>query len=174
MGVFQKSDAFIAAHKTPAIDYVTVHVWPKNWGWLKIPVLSPEFEAAAEKAREHVEAHTKIATDTLKKPLVLEEFGLPRDHEQYIPNSPTLARDEFYRRMFSLVEESCEAGRALQAANFWAWGGEGRPGSDKNSAAQLLGDPFQEPQGLNSIFDTDISTQRVIAEANKKLSRLSA
>lgn len=174
MGVFQKPDAFVAAHKTPAIDYVTVHVWPKNWGWLKTPVLSPEFEAAAEKAREHVEAHTKIATDTLKKPLVLEEFGLPRDHELYTPNSPTLARDEFYRRMFSLVEKSCEAGRALQAANFWAWGGEARTGSNKNSAAQFFGDPFQEPQGLNSVFDTDTSTQKIILATNQKLSRLSA
>ena len=33
--------------------------------------------------------HTAIATDTLKKPLVLEEFGLPRDYEKYSPDSPT-------------------------------------------------------------------------------------
>ncbi len=71
-------------------------------------------------ARDHLELHNKIATDILKKPLVLEEFGLPRDHEKYSPDAPTTARDEYYRRMFGLVIESCQKGRSLQAANFWA------------------------------------------------------
>ncbi len=98
-GSLKKPEVFIASHQTPAIDYVTVHMWLKNWGWLKDPVLGETFEAAAERAREHVELHTKIATDTLRKPLVLEEFGLPRDHESYDPASPATARDEYYRRM---------------------------------------------------------------------------
>jgi mannan endo-1,4-beta-mannosidase len=173
-GCLQKPEIFIAVHKTSAIDYVTVHMWLKNWGWLKEPQLGTEFEIAAGKARDHVEMHTKIATDILKKPLVLEEFGLPRDHENYSPGSPTAARDEYYRRMFDQVAESCQAGRALQAANFWAWGGEGRAGSPNNSAGSFLGDPPCEPQGLNSVFDTDASTHAVIANANKKLSALSA
>jgi len=59
---------------------------------------------------------------------VLEEFGLPRDHEKYGPERPTTARDEYFRRMFDQVAESCQAGRALMGANFWAWGGEGRTG----------------------------------------------
>jgi mannan endo-1,4-beta-mannosidase len=171
-GSLQKPEVFIAAHKTPAIDYVTVHMWLKNWGWLKIPELSPDFEIAARKASDHVEMHTKIATEILKKPLVLEEFGLPRDHEKYSRDAPTLARDEYYRRMFDQVAESCKSGRALQAANFWAWGGEGRAGADKNSAGDFLGDPPCEPQGLNSVFDTDASTHSIIAAANRKLSGL--
>jgi mannan endo-1,4-beta-mannosidase len=168
-GSLQKPEVFIAAHKTPAIDYVTVHMWLKNWGWLKEAQLGEEFEIAAAKARDHVEMHTKIATDTLKKPLVLEEFGLPRDHENYAPGTPTTVRDEYYRRMFEQVAESCRNGRALQAANFWAWGGEGRASASENSAGKLLGDPPCEPQGLNSVFDTDTSTQAVIAQANKTL-----
>ncbi len=171
-GCLQKPEVFIAAHKTPAIDYVTVHMWLKNWGWLKTPELSPEFEIAAGKARDHVEMHTKIATDILKKPLVLEEFGLPRDHESYSPDSPTKARDEYYRRMFDQVAESCQAGRALQAANFWTWGGEGRTVAPENSAGKFLGDPPCEPQGLNSVFNTDTSTHVVIASANKRLAAL--
>jgi mannan endo-1,4-beta-mannosidase len=170
-GCLEKPDVFIAAHKTPAIDYVTVHVWPKNWGWLKENVLGADFEIAAGKARDHVEMHNKIATDTLKKPLVLEEFGLPRDHESYSPDSPTTARDEFYRRMFGQVVESCRAGRALQAANFWAWGGEGRADAPANSAKKFLGDPPHEPQGINSVFDSDVSTQAVISQASERLSR---
>jgi len=100
---------------------------------------------------------------------VLEEFGLPRDHENYLPHSPTTARDEYYRRMFEQVAESCKAGRALQAANFWAWAGEGRADAAKNSANSFLGDPPCEPQGLNSVFNTDATTHAIIAAANKKL-----
>ena len=173
-GCLQKPEVFIAAHKTRAIDYVTVHVWAKNWGWLADPKLGPEFEVAAGRARDHVEMHTQIATDILKKPLVLEEFGLPRDHENYSPASPTTARDEYYRRMFAQVAEACQAGRALQAANFWAWGGEGRATAPAKSAGQFLGDPPCEPQGLNSVFATDTSTNAVIAAANTNLSKLAA
>lgn len=169
-GSIKKPEVFIAAHKTSAIDYVTVHMWLKNWGWLKDPVLGPEFEEAAGKARAHVEQHTQIATDILRKPLVLEEFGLPRDHESYDPGSPTAARDEYYRRMFAQVAESSRAGRALQGANFWAWAGEGRAATALGTTANAFtGDPFCEPQGLNSVFDTDQSTLRVIASANQKL-----
>jgi mannan endo-1,4-beta-mannosidase len=168
-GSLDQEANFIAAHKTPAIDYVTVHMWLKNWGWLKEPQLGAAFEIAAGKARDHVETHTRIATDILKKPLVLEEFGLPRDHENYLPHSPTTARDEYYRRMFEQVAESCKAGRALQAANFWAWAGEGRADAAKNSANSFLGDPPCEPQGLNSVFNTDATTHAIIAAANKKL-----
>ena len=76
-------------------------------------------------------------------------------------------------RMFNQVAESCKAGRALQGANFWAWGGEGRAnGGSLHSAGALMGDPFSEPQGLNSIFDTDKSTLSVIAGANTKLAAL--
>jgi len=41
-----------------------------------------------------------------------------------------------------------------------------------NSTAALLDDPFSEPQGLNSVFNTDKSTLAVIAQANKKLAAL--
>jgi len=81
-GCLKKPEVFVKVHETPAIDYVTVHMWLKNWGWLKDPQLGPDYETAAARAREHVEQHNVLATDTLHKPLVLEEFGLPRDHEQ--------------------------------------------------------------------------------------------
>jgi mannan endo-1,4-beta-mannosidase len=75
--------------------------------------------------------------------------------------------------MFQQVADSCKAGRALQGANFWTWGGEGRPGTGKpDSAATLTGDPPCEPQGLNSVFDTDASTLAVISNANAKLSAI--
>lgn len=170
-GCLKKPDVFVQAHKTPAIDYVTVHMWLKNWGWLKEPQLGPDYDSAAARARAHVEHHTALATDTLRKPLVLEEFGLPRDRENCSPDSPVTARDDYFRRMFDQVAESCRAGRSLQGANFWTWGGEGRAsGGRPDSAVTLMGDPPCEPQGLNSVFDTDASTCAVISQANQKLS----
>jgi mannan endo-1,4-beta-mannosidase len=170
-GCLKKPEVFVDVHKTPAIDYVTVHMWLKNWGWLTDPALGTQFDDAARRAHDHVEMHTKLATDTLHKPLVLEEFGLPRDHESYDPTSPTLARDEYYRLMFDQVADSCREGRALQAANFWAWGGEGRNTGKMDTAAGLMGDPFCEPQGLNSVLDTDAGTLAVIEKANAKLAK---
>jgi mannan endo-1,4-beta-mannosidase len=166
----KKPEVFIQAHQTPAIDYVTVHMWLKNWGWLKDPQIGPDYEQAADRAKDHVEQHNAIATDILHKPLVLEEFGLPRDHENDSPDSPATVRDDYFRRMFDQVADSCRAGRALQGANFWTWGGEGRAGTGQpDSTAVLTGDPPCEPQGLNSVFDTDTGTLAVIAQANAKL-----
>jgi mannan endo-1,4-beta-mannosidase len=172
-GCLKKPEVFLQVHETPAVDYVTVHLWLKNWGWLRDPQLSPAYEKAAARAREHVEQHNALATDSLHKPLVLEEFGLPRDHEDHEPGSPTTARDDYFSRMFNQVVESSQAGRALQGANFWAWGGEGRPGAGKpDSTTALTGDPLCEPQGLNSVFDIDKSTQAVVARANQALATL--
>lgn len=172
-GCLEDDDIFVKAHESPAIDYVTVHMWLKNWGWLADPALTPEYEVAVERAHAHVEHHNVLATDTLRKPLVLEEFGLPRDHERYEVGTPTSARDDYFRQMFEQVAISCKAGRALQGANLWAWGGEGRSSAtDPASAMALTGDPFCEPQGLNSVFNTDKSTLAVIADANQKLSAL--
>jgi mannan endo-1,4-beta-mannosidase len=173
-GCLEKPEVFVAAHKTPAIDYVTVHMWLKNWGWLKAAQLGADFEVAAGRARDHVDRHNTLATDTLRKPLVLEEFGLPRDLENYSPDSSTSTRDEYYRRMFDQVAESCRSGRSLQAANFWAWAGEGRATQPSGAAGTFLGDPPCEPQGLNSVFDTDHTTLAVIAQANATLAGLSA
>jgi len=173
-GCLEDDDIFVKAHSSPAIHYVNVHMWLKNWGWLKDPMLSPEYEVAADRAKAHVEHHTVLATHRLRKPLTLEEFGLPRDHERYEPGTPTTARDDYFRRMFGMVQESAASGLALQGANFWAWGGEGRAAADKaeHTASALTGDPFCEPQGLNSVFNSDRGTLAVIAEANRKLKSL--
>jgi hypothetical protein len=41
-----------------------------------------------------------------------------------------------------------------------------------DTAATLMGDPFSEPQGLNSVFNTDKGTLAVIAQANEKLAAI--
>ena len=32
-GSAQDAKLYLAAHSSPHIDYLTYHLWPKNWGW---------------------------------------------------------------------------------------------------------------------------------------------
>jgi mannan endo-1,4-beta-mannosidase len=54
---------------------------------------------------------------------------------------------------------------AIAGTNFWTWGGYGRAGQEDFMwlpGDDFTGDPPQEHQGLNSVFDTDTSTLEVI------------
>jgi len=120
-----------------------------------------------------MDEHLAVA-GRLNKPLVLEEFGLPRDLHGYTPEESTLCRDEFYRNAFDRVTENVAAMGHLAGCNIWAYSGEGRPAKDRiywHSGDDYLGDPPQEEQELNSVFDTD-TTIELIAGYNRKLNEL--
>jgi len=168
IGCIGKADAFLKAHQSAAVDYATLHLWVKNWGWLKEPRLGSQYEEAATRAIRHVKQHITLA-DQLGKPLVMEEFGISRDNESTDPASPTAMRDDYYQRMFDCVIESCQTGGALQGANFWAWEGEGSLGT---VLQRRKGDKkFREPADLNGVLDTDQSTLTVIQKHNAELAK---
>jgi mannan endo-1,4-beta-mannosidase len=146
---------FETIHADPNVDYLTIHIWPKNWSWIEIPHVTKHVAAAIEKTNAYIEAHTAIARK-LNKPVVIEEFGYPRDHHRYTLDDPTTARDAYYNNIFAQVAASAEAGGALAGCNFWAWGGFGRAAHEYwQPWDDYLGDPAQEEQGLNAVFDTD-------------------
>ncbi len=60
----------------------------------------------------------------------------------------------------------------LAGRQFLGVGRRGQGGFAKNFAGKFLGDPPGEPQGLNSVFDTDTSTLAIIKNANAKLKTL--
>jgi mannan endo-1,4-beta-mannosidase len=67
--------------------------------------------------------------------------------------------------VFSLVEESMQSGSPLAGTNFWAWGGfavSTRQGYTWMPGDPFMGDPPQEPQGLNSVFAGDTSTLDIL------------
>jgi mannan endo-1,4-beta-mannosidase len=72
-------ELFEEIHRNPNIDYLTIHIWPKNWGWL-----AKGFPVAVGKTVEYIDQHIAVAR-RLKKPLVIEEFGLPRDEKKLSP-----------------------------------------------------------------------------------------
>jgi mannan endo-1,4-beta-mannosidase len=102
---------------------------------------------------------------TLNKPLVIEEFGLPRDDDSYDSASDTGFRDRFYRKVFSYIGNQPGGDPFVAGANFWAFGGYAKPIKGQTfwkEGDEYMGDPPMEEQGLNSVFATDHSTWRVI------------
>jgi len=165
MGCADQPACVLTAHQSPNIDYLTFHLWPKNWGWLRDEDMPGTIERTLARAADYVEQHLAFA-EVLDKPLVLEEFGLPRDDASLEAGSPTTYRDRFYASLFERIERSTVAGRALVGSNLWTWGGLGRaqhPDAEwRDGDTHYTGDPPQEPQGLNSIFDVDTSTLDVL------------
>lgn len=155
----------------PDIDYITAHIWPFNWGWIRKMAPQDGVETAVARTGEYIDRHLEIAR-SLGKPLVVEEFGYPRDDNRFDEASATTGRDAYYSYVFGRVAESKAAGDNLLGVNFWAWGGfaahpEGHV--DWQKGDDYSGDPAQEAQGLNSVYVHDTSTLSVIAAAVEKL-----
>ncbi len=155
----------------PDIDYITAHIWPFNWGWIREMAPQDGVETAVARTGEYIDRHLEIAR-SLRKPLVVEEFGYPRDDNRFDEASATTGRDAYYSYVFGRVAESKAAGDNLLGVNFWAWGGfaahpEGHV--DWQKGDDYSGDPAQEAQGLNSVYVHDTSTLSVIAAAVEKL-----
>jgi mannan endo-1,4-beta-mannosidase len=154
------------------MDYVTAHIWPLNWGWVEGKDLSGTWDAGAAKVADYLSVHEKLATE-LDKPLLLEEFGFPRDGESYAPSSSTSFRQRYYRMIYDAVEASIASGGPICGSNFWAWNGEARAEhADFRFQAgdrQYMGDPPHEPQGWYGNFDTDADMLQLIAEHARKV-----
>lgn len=152
-----------AAHQH--VDYVTAHIWPLNWGWVKGDDLAGTWPAAQVKVADYIATHRQIAT-TLDKPLLIEEFGFPRDGEAYGPQNSTQFRQTYYRTIYAAVEASWREGGPIQGSNFWAWNGEARAAHEdyrfKDGDLAYMGDPPHEPQGWYGNFDSDSAMLDVI------------
>ena len=163
-GCLESDECVIKAHNVPEVDYVTCHIWPLNWSWIDAKDLPGTYARGETLADDYLTQHIAAAT-TLNKPLVVEEFGLPRD-DGYQAGSPTTFRDRFYSMIYRRVLESTKAGGPVAGSNFWAWGGSGRAQHPDYHARKgdtsYVGDPPHEPQGWNSVFDNDATTLEII------------
>jgi len=167
-GCENSMEVFERIHAQPEIDYLTMHIWPKNWSWMDVKNIPGTLETGIKNTNKYMEDHFAVAR-RLGKPIVLEEFGLPRDFHGYLPTETTSSRDSYYINAFQQVLDHCKHNDVLAGCNFWGFGGEGRPahvfwvkGDD------YVGDPPNEEQGLNSVFSTD-STLPIIKKYNQEL-----
>jgi mannan endo-1,4-beta-mannosidase len=166
-GCINDAQCVVDAHSSPAIDYVNAHIWPQNWSWADPKDLAGTWPTVERNSHDYIAQQLAIA-ERLKKPLVIEEFGFPRDGGSFDPGAPTIFKDRFYSLIYAEVLRSVHSGGPLQGCNFWGWGGEGRAQHSDHHFVRgdtsYVGDPPHEPQGWYSVFDVDKSTQAVIRE----------
>jgi mannan endo-1,4-beta-mannosidase len=98
----------------------------------------------------------------------MEEFGLDRDFSETAPLASVKARDEYFRTVLKIFTDNSEIDSPLGGVNVWAYGGYGKPASWEKvmyDPGAFLGDPFGEPQGLNSVYISDTSTLNLLSKA---------
>ena len=152
------------------IDYLTIHIWPKNWGWLNVKDIPGSMDSVISKTMRYLNEHETVAKE-LNKPLVAEEFGLPRDQQSFDMNSSTKYRDIYYNKILNQWLNSKRSNGILAGVNFWAYGGIGKTKKGQTwwkAGDPYIGDPPMEEQGLNTVFNSDKSTWSVINSAYKQ------
>ena len=73
------------------------------------------------------------------------------------------------------LQSNQEAGAPMAGTNVWIWGGEGRgqhPDDRWLPGDPFVGDPPQEPQGFNSIYDSDSTTIAILKDHAGKMELL--
>lgn len=162
MGSNESLDLVERINMIPEIDYMTIHIWPYNWSWVREDSIEDGVERAIEITEKYINDNTGRAY-VCRKPVVIEEFGYPRDGFRWQNDGTTAGRDKYYSYIFGRILSEARTGGRIQGCNFWAWSGEAgqthqfwQPGDD------FCGDPSQEAQGLNGVYNSDHSTLAVI------------
>lgn len=154
------------------IDYCNIHLWPYNWSWARKDHLIEDLDVSCQNTKDYIDEHLTVCA-RLNKPLVMEEFGYPRDGFVFDLGTPTQGRDSFYKYVFSLVAENAETGGYFAGCNFWGWGGFAQPKHvEWQVGDDYTGDPAQEEQGLNSVFASDASTLKIVKEQVGRMKRI--
>jgi len=148
----------------PNVDYITMHIWPQNWGWFEPSQGEKVYQEALQKVDAYWAAHI-VAAKSLKKPIVLEEFGIARDNSSFSPEAVTQWRDHFFEYFFQKVATSIKENEPVKGLNFWSYSGEVKPvspGTFWKKGDPFLGDPPHELQGWYGIYDSDVSTLNLV------------
>ena len=167
-------ELFEKIHSCPDIDYMTIHIWPYNWSWAGSGSLAEDLPQAISNTDAYIDAHIAVA-EKYRKPLVIEEFGFPRDGFIFTKGSPVTSRDTYYGHLFRKVIESKKNCGVLAGVNFWGWGGMAEQSGEEywKPGDDYCGDPAQEQQGLNSVYLADRSTIDLIKNSIEELDSVS-
>ena len=162
-------------HAVEEISYINCHVWPYNWKWVSGDNMFRTMSTACQNTKEYIGMHIELA-EKINKPLVVEEFGFPRDHLNFRKESSVFCRDQYFMYVFSLLKEAHANGGHFAGCNFWSWGGYAVTNVEDHeywmTGDDYTGDPAQEQQGLNSIFVEDGSTLSIISDTNRAIGNL--
>jgi mannan endo-1,4-beta-mannosidase len=157
-------------HQIRQVDYLTMHLWPENWGWYRSDTVD---RIPTTQIQNYIQQHLNLAR-TVHKPIILEEFGLARDGRAFLDSSTTTKRDAFYSLLMEMMRTAQKDYPEWSGLNFWAWSGEGRPSLDAaywQLGDAFTGDPPHEPQGWYSVYNSDSSTLQMISKFSTKLKK---
>lgn len=159
-------DLWNRIHRMPEIDYAVIHLWPTNWGWASRDSVEAHVGEACRLSDEYIDLHLEAIAGA-GKPLVIEEFGYPRDGFRFDPADAVTARDQYYGHLIDRFLSD----KRISGLNFWGWNGSGHRGEGEmwKPGDDYLCDPAHEPQGMYGIFDTDRSTIDKIKSGNAAL-----
>lgn len=115
-----------------AVDYATVHLYPQGWG--RNASNGVDAEAWGKK---WITDHIALGRTRLRKPVVLEEFGLKIETATGVPDGAT--RDAAYDTWLSAVEKADGAG-----TQFWIL-----------TALTDAGIPYEDYDGFRVVYPSD-------------------
>ncbi|HRQ30849.1 MAG TPA: hypothetical protein PLU49_12280 [Saprospiraceae bacterium] len=165
-GTEQDMGLFENIHKIDEIDYATIHIWPKTWQWYDGKSENSVTQVTLKKTIDYMDAHSKVMKK-INKPLVLEEFGLHRDGNDFSPEATVDNRDVYYTTVFKTGMVNGIAGY-----NFWgAFTLENKTTPDHfwKHGMPYSADPPQEEQGLYGVYMEDSTTWKIISDFAKKI-----
>jgi mannan endo-1,4-beta-mannosidase len=160
-------------HASAAIDFICFHMWAENWGWVHGDSIPRGYPRALDLAKKYVAKHVELAAkinNGTGKPLLLEEFGFPRDGGSFDPSSPTTFRDQYFQEVYALVASLIPT-TPMAGIMPWAWAGDQRPprpGEFWKPGDPFIGDPPHEKQGWYSIYDKD-TTLKLITDWSPRI-----
>uniref|UniRef100_A0ACD5VI06 Uncharacterized protein n=1 Tax=Avena sativa TaxID=4498 RepID=A0ACD5VI06_AVESA len=141
---------FIANNQVPGIDFATVHSYPDQW----LSSSSSDDQAQLRFLGRWLDAHIADAQRTLRKPLLVAEFG----KSQRDPGYSSAQRDAQFGMVYTKIYQSARAGGPTVGGLFW----------------QLMADGMESyGDGYEVIFaEAPASTTAVITSQSRKLKML--
>ncbi|CAG8677427.1 4477_t:CDS:2 [Funneliformis caledonium] len=166
-------DWFITMHKSPHVDFTSAHVWVENWGYYNSDDSSLEnYQKAETFMLNFLQNVSDWSTQTLKKPLLVGEYGMARDAwsgvSKYSPLATTTNKEKYFTSLSNKIFEM-EKQNACTGHVFWAFSGIARP---SDPAPTWIGDPPHEPPGWYSVYDSDKNVLNIFAKHAKQVAEL--
>jgi len=109
VGTMGSAELYEEVHKYTDVDYLTFHLWVYNWNWFDPLKPQETYPIAENKALDYIEKHIELA-EQIGKPIVFEEFGIPRDKHSYTRESTTLWRDRYFDFVYDQIYQNANQG----------------------------------------------------------------
>ncbi|XP_048230900.1 mannan endo-1,4-beta-mannosidase 7 [Ricinus communis] len=138
---------FIANNRIPGIDFATVHSYPDQW----LSNSNDQYQLTF--LNNWLNAHIQDAQYTLRKPILLTEFGKSWKD----PGFSTYQRDQMFNTVYFRIYSSAKRGGAAAGGLFWQLLTEGM-------------DSFRD--GYEIILGERSSTANVISQQSHKLNQI--